>query len=196
MERKPCGNPNCRKCACIQQEIANKYNDPAPRGPVVMDRTDAYPPRKLRHPEIVETYGPQTAIDEVSNFPGRNEANPPMQPHYHPVVQSSYHYPLTTDNTYIETDDFSPNVSDTELLEYLLQKYHLNKEAVIHSIIKQKEHRFKMNLLKDFYHQFHKIVYRPIKEQYHVFKEWNYHGPYISREELQDYYEKYIKPTL
>ena len=184
MSNKPCGNPNCQKCSNIYVQpparpgitSSEAFNQRNPR--IRRDRSDFYPPNRPPHPEILETYGTPQRIEEsdfITDFPGNSEMVGP-QPHHHPP------------NIMPE----GATISDAELLDYLLKKYHLNKDAVIHSIIKQKEYRFKLNLMHDFYHQFKKIGFKPIKEQYRIFKEWNCNGPYISREELQDYYEKYV----
>jgi len=84
-------------------------------------------------------------------------------------------------------------ITDEYLLDYLLKKYKLDKNKLVLLIKKNKETEFKNLTIKDFYKQHKKIKHKPIKEQYTVLKRWNSSGLPVSKEELEDYHEKYIK---
>ncbi|XWV26987.1 hypothetical protein QJ857_gp0062 [Tupanvirus soda lake] len=99
-------------------------------------------------------------------------------------------------NTSLCSDDFI--VTDEYLLDYLLKKYKLDKHKLILSIKKSKENETKLCILRDFY-KYNKNLIKicmPIKEQYKIFKKWNGSDINISKEELEDYYENYIKGNL
>lgn len=167
MQKNYCENPNCNKCL-----------NRTPNQMIISDSIDAdYLPENQIRPEILESHQP-------SNTRLIEEPNYSLHPHNCRPIDEYDH---------IMPEDFTYSISDGELLNYLLQKYHLNKEVLINSIIKQRENQSKINLLKDFYNQFKKIGNKSIKEQYHIFKEWNNSNLYVKREELENYYEKYIK---
>ena len=89
-------------------------------------------------------------------------------------------------------------MTDEYLLDYLLRKYKLDKYKLIASIKKSKENEFKLHVLKDFYkhHKYLIKLCKPLKEQYKIFKQWNCSGMDISREELEDFYEEFIKSRV
>ena len=84
-------------------------------------------------------------------------------------------------------------ITDEYLLDYLLKKYGIDQHKLVLTIRKNKELEFKKFTLKCFYRENNHIKCKPIKEQYKVFKNWNCSDIYISKEELEDYYEQYIK---
>lgn len=89
-----------------------------------------------------------------------------------------------------------PNrITDEYLLDYLLQKYRLDKRKLIASIIKSREMEFKMDVMKNFYDHNRYLInsHKPISHHYKIFKQFNLDRYDISIEELDDYYEKYIK---
>lgn len=81
-------------------------------------------------------------------------------------------------------------VTDQYLLEYLLNKYRIDKQKLIQSIRKEKENYLKSLILCDFYDDCENIHNKTIKEQYQLFKKWNKSGVDISKEEIDNYYEK------
>jgi sulfur relay (sulfurtransferase) DsrF/TusC family protein len=112
---------------------------------------------------------------DIKQYPHQNLQNPhaqnfPNEPMYKPFL-----------------------VTDEYLLNYLLKKYKLDKHKLVQMIKKTKENEFKMLVLKDFYEDCENIQLKPVKEQYQLFKRWNHSGIWITKEELENYYEKYIK---
>lgn len=181
MTNRPCKNPNCKKCSRV-------YCDNHPK-----------------HPEILETYG---TIMEEPDFPENRGDLPPIDNFNGPLrnmpetYQNEVNMSATMEpNTNPKMDDvgqgYVPDenyyITDGELLDFLLKKYNLNKQMLVNSILKQKEHKFKFNLLKNFFDKNKKRTNRPIRDLYRFFKEWNYDGPHIGKEEFEDHYEKYIK---
>lgn len=84
-------------------------------------------------------------------------------------------------------------VTDEYLLEYLLKKYRLEKNKLIHMIENQKKHEYIMSVIEFFYKENKEIKKKPIKDQYKYFKQWNESGLKISIEDLDNYYENKIK---
>lgn len=82
--------------------------------------------------------------------------------------------------------------SDKMLLDYLLDKYNIDKNKLIQSMHKMDEMRDKYNIISDFYESHEYLIDKSISEQYHYFKRWNTSNIYISKNELLNYYEKYI----
>jgi len=80
-------------------------------------------------------------------------------------------------------------VTDEYLLNYLLKKYQLDKQKLIKSIERTYEKEMKLSVIKKFYKQNKYLINRPFKEQYQYFKQWNNTGIYISKEELEDFFE-------
>ena len=99
-------------------------------------------------------------------------------------------------NEYYCDDDLperSTCISDEYLLNYLLKKYKLDKQKLIVSIQKNKDNEIKCSIMDKFYRTHHQIRNRPFREQYRIFKNWNQSEYYICQEELEDYYEKYVR---
>ena len=84
-------------------------------------------------------------------------------------------------------------IDDTYLLKYLLKKYNLDKQKLICSIQKTREKNFKRQVICNFYEDNAHLINRPFIEQYRMFKEWNHDGIHISKEDFENYYERYIK---
>lgn len=89
--------------------------------------------------------------------------------------------------------NFDNCISDEYLLDYLLRKYGLDKQKLIYSVQKSRERKFKNQIICNFYEDNDDIINKPFKEQYRLFKQWNDGGAYISREDFEYYYDKYIK---
>lgn len=89
-------------------------------------------------------------------------------------------------------------ISDEYLLNYLLRKYKLDKYKLIASIKKSKDYENKIYIMKTFYknNKFLINTYKPFIEHWKIFKKWNCGRLDINKEELQDYYEEYVKSRI
>lgn len=65
-------------------------------------------------------------------------------------------------------------ISDSEILEYLLWKYRLDKCKVIYSMKKSKEKEIKLITIKKFFQSNQNLYFKSVKEQYKLFEKWNY----------------------
>jgi hypothetical protein len=92
---------------------------------------------------------------------------------------------------YSYSDDYI--VTDEYLLDYLLHVYKLDKEKLIYSIKKNREKEIKLEIIENFYNENRRIINLPFIEQWKFFKNFPYSGPYISKDDLEDYYHKYIQ---
>ena len=136
---------------------------------------------------IHEKYSPQSEHSQkIENTLSDNLNDETCQ--HKKNLQNKFKYRLEQEN-----NDFI--VTDEYLLDYLLKKYKLDKNKLICMIKKMKEHEFKNMVLKDFYDDIDNDYIRdkPIKEQYQLFKQWNYNNIKISKEELENYYDKNIR---
>lgn len=91
------------------------------------------------------------------------------------------------------SDSDSENISDSQLLSFLLRKYSLDKTKLIASLRRTREKRIRNSILEDFYKyrdQYDHPSYRerPIDEHYTVFKKWNRSDVKITKSELEDYF--------
>lgn len=84
-------------------------------------------------------------------------------------------------------------VTDGYLLDYLLRFYRLDKEKLIISIKKSKEKEFKMGIIDNFYCQNRHLWNRPFPEHLRAFSKFSYCGPIIDPEDLESYYEEFIR---
>jgi hypothetical protein len=88
-------------------------------------------------------------------------------------------------------DDYM--ITDEYLLNYLLHKYRLDKEKLILSIKRNREKEFKLMIIRNFYEKNKEIINYPFPEHWKLFVKFVYCGPNIEKEELEDYYQKYIQ---
>jgi hypothetical protein len=90
------------------------------------------------------------------------------------------------------------SISDEYLLEYLLMKYKLDKDKLVQSILKSHEHDNKLHVMWEFYKDNKFLIKqsKPLKDHYKVFKQWNCNRIDISREELEDYFDQYVRPNI
>lgn len=120
------------------------------------------------------------------------------KPHYHNTFshkEGAYIFPtecFSKDYGEMYQKSNTDEITDQHLLEYLLEKYKLDKKKLINIIFKNRENDVKLRILNDFFEHHKNIVYRPILEQYKIFKRWyqNIDGPEISRDEFENFYEK------
>ena len=89
-----------------------------------------------------------------------------------------------------EEDNF---VTDAYLLDYLLKKYKIDKQKLIAMIKKNRESEYKYSIMIKFYKDNKNLRKMPLHKQYKIFKNWNNSGVYITKEELDDYYQDHIK---
>ncbi|AGC01756.1 hypothetical protein H012_gp709 [Acanthamoeba polyphaga moumouvirus] len=87
-------------------------------------------------------------------------------------------------------------VTDEYLLDYLLKKYRLEKNKLIHTIQEQKKREYKSMIIEFFYKENVNVKYKNIKEQYKILKKWNESGLEISFEDLDNFFEEKIKNYL
>jgi len=211
MENKPYQNPKCNKCLDKSYPVSTEYtedhHDPFEEtyGDVVLSpkpiENYSHGFHRNNQPEISNNWHSSKSIPGCETTPCEKKCNNekecgcvPQQPQYQPpcnIISESGSIPCTDSH-------FNPSVvTDEFLLNYLLKKYKLDKIKLINSIIKHREIDAKLCIMRDFYDQNKKILFKPtckpFKEQYKIFKEWNCSGIYICKEELEDYYENHVK---
>lgn len=109
----------------------------------------------------------------------------------------SAQYPTENNCSNIPQNYMSDNnenfITDEYLLDYLLKRYKLDKQKLILMLTRSKENEYKFYILNKFYHDHKEIEYKPFRDQYRAFKEWNCNDIHITRDELEDFYETYKK---
>jgi hypothetical protein len=77
-----------------------------------------------------------------------------------------------------------PEITDGEILEYLLRVYHLDKKRLIDYLKYEKSREKIKMLIRNFYHEYPMIKYKSLNEQYHAFQTWNDTDIEVSREDF------------
>lgn len=87
-------------------------------------------------------------------------------------------------------------ITDTDILDYILWKYRLDKNKIICMMMKTKENELKRAAFQRFYQEYPCVINKEVCEQYKIFKKWYYenHDLYLkfTDDEFEVFYEKYI----
>lgn len=85
-------------------------------------------------------------------------------------------------------------ISDTQLLEYLMKIYKLDRSRLIAIFLRSQKNDIRNEILDNFYQDNFEFVKKrtSIDKQYFFFEKWNNSGIFITKEELDNYYHKYI----
>lgn len=219
--QQKCNNPNCKLCLNnwsmnknihdIEFPIEGFYDAPAILNPKIQTREEYIQYNGKNNPKYHNDYfsGPNNIFesnisennitDYIENTDSEHRNYEPERNSYLDVFSNDNLYPIRKPaNMCDQYTNKIPNefiVTDEYLLDYLLKKYKLDKYKLITSIKKLKEQENKICIMKDFY-KYNKnlmISYKPFKEHYKFFKQWNGTCIDVSKMELEDYYEKYVK---
>ena len=86
------------------------------------------------------------------------------------------------------------DITDSDILNFILLKYKLNKLKIINMIKKLKEKEIKNKIIKIFYKK-HDIYHKSIHEQYIIFLKWLNKTNYkveISKDDIENYYDNHF----
>lgn len=83
-------------------------------------------------------------------------------------------------------------INDSYILDYLLKKYKLDKRKLVLMLQKKRDNEYKLSIIDEFYNCHENITYRPICEQYKLFKNWNDSEIDITMDEFENYYYDHI----
>lgn len=213
----PCNNPDCQKCGnrrfMNQEPVPNYYQNDNPEmisRPPIPPPNRGHPPYKPGPcaPNCHNNFPPQCApnlppnlppgpnrIEQVEDFDDNysEENNYPVENRYH-----ENNYPV--DNGYIPENRYcgdanyiDDEITDEYLLNYLLKKYKIDKQKLIMMLRRSRESEYKYFIMKKFYKVNNTVYKLQFHEQYKIFKQWNNSGVYISKEDLENYYDSHIR---
>ena len=196
MENYPCNNPNCQHCG-NRPFVPPNENFPEP--------IDEYPPPQniINRPPPNQPY-PCHPGPPNQHPPCSRPCQPPCPPNIPPQprciepVDDFCDFddgcPLPPPDRFYNDDACINNeITDDYLLNYLLRKYKIDKQKLIVMLRKSRESDYKSFVMKKFYKENKNARNMQFREQYKIFKQWNNSGVYISKEELENYYENHIR---
>lgn len=101
---------------------------------------------------------------------------------------------MMSDNNYncCQVNNCNYQITNDDLLDFLLRKYKIDKNKLIYSLTRLKEQEQKLCIIQNFYRHHKCLVPRPIKEQYKVFKKWYCGCIPIKKKDLENYCDKLI----
>ena len=161
----PCDNPNCNHCK-PPVSYPPPHNDHPPCAP---------PPKPCPPP------GDRPCIPCEDDFDGPSCGPPFNGPSCGPYngLDDNFMAPRDYSSSDSEDDHHHPKcmpppyddceITDTEILNYLLYKYRLDKHKLIISMKKNRDNEFKVTVMNRFYKENKFIKCKPIKEQYRFF---------------------------
>ncbi len=208
MPNKPLCMPNKPPCMpnnppCMPNKPSCMPNNPpcVPNNPPCMPNRPCHgqePPRHFQRNEITEDsdiFEPNysDACVDAENIYNDQFSNDNNCHQHFPNNENQYHQHFPNGQYASETEAYM--ITDEYLLNYLLRKYKLDKYKLIASIKRAKDHENKMHHMKVFYknNKFLIVTYRPFSEHWKKFKIWSNGNSNVSKEELQDYYDEYIR---
>lgn len=85
------------------------------------------------------------------------------------------------------------DISDMEILNFLLKRQNLDKRKIISTIQRMKLIRIKEMIMNQFYEQNPNVRLRKFADQYIIFSNWNKTNFVITEDELESFFAKYWK---
>lgn len=93
---------------------------------------------------------------------------------------------------FCQFNDCNHQITNDDLLDFVLRKYKIDKNKLIHSLIRIREQEHKMCVFHNFYKYNECLISKSLKEQYKVFKKWYCGCIPIEKEDFEKYYDKFI----
>lgn len=118
---------------------------------------------------------------------------PKCKNHEHIIFKESLQFEKIID-THDISEQIDMDITDSDILNFILLKYKLNKLKIINMIKKLKEKEIKNKIIKIFYKK-HDIYHKSIHEQYIIFLKWLNKTNYkieISKDDYENYYDNHF----